>query len=910
MSKYIFVTGGVVSSLGKGITAASLGRLLRNRGLSVAIQKFDPYLNFDPGTMSPYQHGEVFVTDDGAETDLDLGHYERFTDVNLTKGSNVTTGKVYWSVISKERRGDYLGGTVQVIPHITNEIKERIQQVGKDSAPDVVITEIGGTVGDIESQPFLEAIRQLKIDLGRENVLYIHVTLVPYLSAAGEAKTKPTQHSVKELRSIGIQPDIVLCRTTHPLSQDMIDKIGLFCDIDKDAVIQVVDAETIYEVPLLLQKQRLDEMVVSKLKLDCKPEADMKDWTRMVGKIKNPSGKVTIGLVGKYVELQDAYLSVVEALGHAGIHHDHKVDIRWIHAADLEEEGYQKKLEDLDGILVPGGFGDRGIQGKINAVRYARELKIPFFGICLGMQLSVVEFARTVCGLAGANSSEFDADTKYPVIDLMPDQQDVEDKGGTMRLGSYPCQLVKRTLAHRAYGEDLVQERHRHRYEFNNSFKDYLTKAGLVISGTSPDGSLVEIVEYRDNPWFMACQFHPEFKSRPTKPHPLFRDFVGASIKYMQERIECEPVVIKRSADPNATLTCTLIDHRDEAGRDRYDHFVEQSEKGNFTQTFEWGKIKEKTGWQAIRLLIQEEGVDVGAISVLKRRIPKTGRCIFYAPRGPVAPINDFKVMSYLFDQIRQLAEKHNAIFLKIDPDVPKEEKSYIEFFRSQGFVPVGKDDGFEGTQPKFVFRLDIRPDIDELFANLHSKTRYNIRYARKKGVTVRHMNGKGELRDFYKILKETAERDGFLIRGYEYFSWIYDAMADSGKAVFYMAEYEGKPIAGTLATYCGDKCWYLYGASSNRHRKVMPNYLLQWTMIEEAKERGCAVYDFRGVSGDISEDNPLYGLYRFKKGFNGTFTEYMGEYDMDYSPGWAKAYRRFEPMYGKMIRRLSRAKK
>ncbi|QRN85010.1 CTP synthase [Clostridia bacterium] len=535
MSKYIFVTGGVVSSLGKGITAASLGRLLRNRGLTVAIQKFDPYLNFDPGTMSPYQHGEVFVTEDGAETDLDLGHYERFTDVNLTKSSNVTTGKVYWSVISKERRGDYLGGTVQVIPHITNEIKERVQRVEQESNPDVIITEIGGTVGDIESQPFLEAIRQLKIDLGSDRVLYIHVTLVPYLSAAGEAKTKPTQHSVKELRSIGIQPDMVLCRTTHPLSQEMIDKIGLFCNIETESVIQVVDADTIYEVPLLLQKQKLDEKVVRKLGLGGKPEADMKKWSELVERIKNPGDHVCIGLVGKYVELKDAYLSVVESLGHAGIFHNRKVDIRWINAVDMETEGYEKQLENLDGILVPGGFGDRGTEGKINAIRYAREQGIPFFGICLGMQMSVVEFARSVCGMDGAHSTEFDAKTKYPVIALLEEQKGIEDKGGTMRLGSYPCQLSKGTLAYQAYGEELVDERHRHRYEFNTQFLDELTEKGLVVSGKSPDGTLIEIVEYKESPWFLACQFHPEFKSRPTNPHPLFRDFVGASIQYRNE---------------------------------------------------------------------------------------------------------------------------------------------------------------------------------------------------------------------------------------------------------------------------------------------------------------------------------------------------------------------------------------
>ena len=533
MTKYIFVTGGVVSSLGKGIAAASLGRLLKNRGLTVVIQKFDPYLNVDPGTMSPYQHGEVFVTDDGAETDLDLGHYERFTDNNLSKSSNVTTGKVYWSVINKERRGDYLGGTVQVIPHITNEIKERIRRVESESHPDVVITEIGGTVGDIESLPFLEAIRQLKGDLGRNRVLYIHVTLVPYLSAAGEAKTKPTQHSVKELRSIGIQPDMVLCRSSQPLSEDMLDKIGLFCDIDKGSVISVVDADSIYRVPLNLQEQGVDRIVVDRLGLGevAAVRADMSEWKDMVRRFTQPTGRVTIGLIGKYVELQDAYLSIAEALNHGGVFHDARVEIQWIHSGELEQNGARDRLKELDGILVPGGFGDRGIEGKIEAIRVAREEGIPFLGICLGMQLAVVEFARHVAGLEGANSAEFDGLTPHPVIDLLPDQKEVEDKGGTMRLGAYPCVLDEDSWSRRAYGQTDISERHRHRYEFNNAYRQTLTDAGLRIAGTSPDGRLVEVVEVPGNAWFVAVQFHPEFKSRPTRPHPLFRDFVGAAIK-------------------------------------------------------------------------------------------------------------------------------------------------------------------------------------------------------------------------------------------------------------------------------------------------------------------------------------------------------------------------------------------
>jgi CTP synthase len=535
MAKFIFVTGGVVSSLGKGITAASLGRLLKNRGLKVTIQKFDPYINVDPGTMSPYQHGEVFVTDDGAETDLDLGHYERFIDINLSKNNNITTGKVYWSVISKERRGDYLGGTVQVIPHITNEIKERVFRAAEDTNADVVITEIGGTVGDIESLPFLEAIRQIKGDVGRENVMYIHVTLIPYLGKAGELKTKPTQHSVKELRSIGITPNVIVCRTEVPLSQEIKRKIALFCDTDVDAVIESRDAETLYDVPLMFQEEKLDEIVVRHLKLDA-PPADMTEWKELVHRVKNLQKRVKIALVGKYVALRDAYLSVAEALYHGGFANNANVDIEWVQAEDVTEDNVHQLLAGVDGILVPGGFGDRGIEGKITTVKYARENKIPFFGICLGMQVSVIEFARNMAGLDNANSTEINEFTKYPVIDLLPDQKHVEDKGGTMRLGLYPCRLEPDTLAFRAYGTDLVHERHRHRYEFNNEFREQLKEAGLVISGTSPDGRLVEIVEVADHPWFLATQFHPEFTSRPNRPQPLFRDFIAAALAYQAAR--------------------------------------------------------------------------------------------------------------------------------------------------------------------------------------------------------------------------------------------------------------------------------------------------------------------------------------------------------------------------------------
>lgn len=537
MAKFVFVTGGVVSSLGKGITAASLGRLLKSRGCSVAIQKLDPYINIDPGTMSPYQHGEVFVTEDGAETDLDLGHYERFIDINISKSCNVTTGGIYWSVISKERRGDYLGGTVQVIPHITNEIKERVLRVEEESGAEVVIAEIGGTVGDIESQPFLEAIRQLKGDLGRGNVVYIHVTLVPYIRAANELKTKPTQHSVKELRGIGIQPDVIVCRTEKPLSKDMEEKLALFCDIDKDAVIQALDAASIYEVPLALEEEGLAEIVIEKLGLSCGPP-NLTEWRDMVSRMKNLSRHVTIGLVGKYVSLPDAYLSVVEALRHAGFFHGATVDIRWINSEEVERANVDDFLQDVDGILVPGGFGDRGIEGKIEAIRYAREGRIPFLGLCLGMQLAVVEYSRNVMGWHGANSTEFNPATPYPVIDLLPEQKELDQMGGTMRLGRYSCKLLPGTLAHKAYQQEIIEERHRHRYELNNAFRQALAAKGMIFSGTRPDGYLVEIIELSGHPSFVATQFHPEFKSRPNRPHPLFRNFIEAALQFGEGKTE------------------------------------------------------------------------------------------------------------------------------------------------------------------------------------------------------------------------------------------------------------------------------------------------------------------------------------------------------------------------------------
>ena len=535
-TKYIFVTGGVVSSLGKGITAASLGRLLKSRGYRVTIQKFDPYINIDPGTMSPYQHGEVFVTDDGAETDLDLGHYERFIDINLSKNSNTTTGKIYQSVINKERRGDYLGGTVQVIPHITNEIKERVFRVGQQDNADFVITEIGGTVGDIESLPFLEAIRQVKKDVGKNDVLYIHVTLVPYISAAGELKTKPTQHSVKELRSIGISPDIIVCRSEKPISKEMREKMAMFCDVDPDAVIQNLTARSIYEVPMLMEEQGLDTIVLRKLEMEDKPK-DMQGWHDMVARIlKKYDKKVTIAVVGKYVALQDAYISITESLRHAAVANEAELDIHWVNAEEIEADDtdMDKIMAGVDGILVPGGFGNRGIEGKIKAIQYAREHKIPFFGICLGMQCAVIEFARHVCGMADANSSEFNPNSTHPVIDLMPEQLDVEDLGGTMRLGLYPCKVYPDTLTSKAYNAELICERHRHRYEFNNAFREEIVGKGLVLGGTLPNGRLVEIVELpeSEHPWFLGAQFHPEFKSRPTNPHPLFREFVGAAVKH------------------------------------------------------------------------------------------------------------------------------------------------------------------------------------------------------------------------------------------------------------------------------------------------------------------------------------------------------------------------------------------
>jgi CTP synthase len=530
LTKHIFVTGGVTSSLGKGITAASLGTLLKSRGLKVTIQKMDPYINIDPGTMSPFQHGEVFVTDDGSETDLDLGHYERFIDESLNKYSNITAGTVYASVIKKERRGEYLGRTVQVIPHITNEIKERILALTESGRPDVAITEIGGTVGDIEGLPFLEAIRQFRKDIGRQNVLYIHVTLLPFLSAAQELKTKPTQHSVSSLRSIGIQPDILVCRSERKMSSEIKDKLALFCDVEPDAVIAALDASVIYDVPLQLHKERLDSIVIEMLGIPC-GEAKLNEWKKLVKRIKNIDKKVRIAIVGKYVVLPDAYLSVVEALKHAGYANDYDVEIEWVDAENLTPKEVEKRLAGMDGILIPGGFGVRGIEGKIRAAKFARTNKIPFLGICLGLQCAVVEFARNVAGLKNANSTEFDEKTKFPVIDIMSQQKEITDKGGTMRLGSYTCTLKDGTKAKNAYGKQVIQERHRHRYEVNNNHRDLLEKKGLVFSGTFKEQNLVEIIELKEHPWFVATQYHPEFKSRPTKPHPLFLGFVGAAIK-------------------------------------------------------------------------------------------------------------------------------------------------------------------------------------------------------------------------------------------------------------------------------------------------------------------------------------------------------------------------------------------
>ncbi len=528
MTKYIFCTGGVVSSVGKGVTAASIGRILKSRGIRVSIQKLDPYLNVDPGTMSPYQHGEVFVLEDGAETDLDLGHYERFIDENLTRASNVTSGQVYAEVIAKERRGDYLGGTIQVIPHVTNEMKRRIGLVSRESGAEVVIVEVGGTVGDIEGLPFLEAIRQMRVDVGRENTVYIHLTLLPYISSTGELKTKPTQHSVRELRGIGIQPDIIVARSDHPVDDAVRDKIALFCDVEKRAVIPLVTTPIIYEVPLVLEEAGLGDYLVERLGLEHAHPPDLECWRAVVEDIRRPKEPVCIGLVGKYVELHDAYLSVREALHHAGLRHNAAVQIKWIDSEDIERHG-TAPLQEVDGIIVPGGFGYRGIEGKIATARFARENRVPYLGLCLGLQVMIIELARHIVGNDEPNSTEFDLTTRYPVIDLMPDQRDLAEMGGTMRLGSYECHLVPGTKAAQAYGRKIVHERHRHRWEVNNAFRKMLSEGGMIFSGLSPDGRLVEIGELADHPFMLGCQFHPEFKSRPTRPHPLFQAFIGAA---------------------------------------------------------------------------------------------------------------------------------------------------------------------------------------------------------------------------------------------------------------------------------------------------------------------------------------------------------------------------------------------
>lgn len=534
MTKYIFVTGGVVSGLGKGITAASLGRLLKARGLKVASQKLDPYINVDPGTMSPYQHGEVYVTEDGTETDLDLGHYERFIDENLDKYSNLTTGKVYWNVLNKERQGKYLGSTVQVIPHITNEIKEFVYNVGKSSNADVVITEIGGTTGDIESQPFLEAIRQISLEVGKENSIFIHVTLVPFIKGSNEHKSKPTQHSVKELRGMGINPDIIVLRCDEPLEKSIFQKIALFCNVKLENVIENITLPNLYEAPIMLEQSNFSKVVCDELNLKT-PEPDLKEWQEMVEKIKMRPFAINIGLVGKYVSLHDAYLSVVEALNHAGYYHNSHVEIHWIDSEMINEVNYQEKLKDLDGIIIPGGFGDRGIEGMILACKYARENNLPYFGICLGMQITVIEYARNVLGLNEADSREFNENAKDKVIDYMPGQNDDIDKGGTLRLGAYPCILKENSMIKKYYGINNISERHRHRYEFNNDYRDLFEKNGLVLSGISPDGRLVETVELSDKPFFIGVQFHPEFKSRPNRAHPLFVGFIEAALKYSME---------------------------------------------------------------------------------------------------------------------------------------------------------------------------------------------------------------------------------------------------------------------------------------------------------------------------------------------------------------------------------------
>ena len=529
MAKFVFITGGVVSSIGKGIVAASLGRLLKSRNYSVSILKLDPYINVDPGTMSPFQHGEVFVTDDGAETDLDLGHYERFTDTSMSRLNSVTTGSIYQAVINKERRGDYEGGTVQVIPHITNEIKARIHRVADNTGSDIVLTEIGGTVGDIESLPFMEAIRQFRKDVGRSNVVYMHVTLIPWITAAGEMKTKPTQHSVKELRSIGIQPDVLVCRSDRPLFSGIKEKIAEFCDVEVDSVVTSLDANTIYEVPLILEQEGLAQRTLDLLQLEQR-QPDLQDWRNLAIKLNSTRTKIEVAIVGKYIQLSDAYLSVVEALGHGAIAADCEIDLRWISAEDIETHGAEKYLRDVCGLIVPGGFGIRGVDGKVAAIEYARMTNLPFLGLCLGMQCCAIEWARNVAKLPDANSAEFDPETANPVINILPEQQDVIDLGGTMRLGTYPCRLKPETLAHSLYDNEVIYERHRHRYEFNNTYRNLLLETGYEISGTSPDGRLVEIIEMPNHPFFIATQFHPEFRSRPNKPHPLFLGLVRAAL--------------------------------------------------------------------------------------------------------------------------------------------------------------------------------------------------------------------------------------------------------------------------------------------------------------------------------------------------------------------------------------------
>jgi CTP synthase len=552
VAKYIFVTGGVVSSVGKGITVAALGRILKSRNISVSVQKLDPYLNVDPGTMSPYQHGEVFVTEDGAETDLDLGHYERFIDINLTTASSVTSGQIYSSVIANERRGDFLGGTIQVIPHVTNELKSRIHLVAKQSEADVVIVEVGGTVGDIEGLPFLEAIRQMRNDVGRENTFYIHVTLLPYLSSTGEIKTKPTQHSVNELRRIGIQPDVIACRSDYPVSDEFKAKISLFCDVDKRAVIPLLTASTIYETPLILEEEGLGDFIIDRMSIT-QTGHDLSEWQKMVDKIKAPKETIKIALVGKYVELPDAYISVREALRHAALDHNRNVEIIWVSSGELEHGDIEQTLRFASGIVVPGGFGDRGIEGKIMAAKYARENKIPYLGLCLGMHVLVIDLARHVLNFDEANSTEFDQHCDYPVIDLLPEQRDVDEMGGTMRLGLYPCKVVENTHARKAYGVELVHERHRHRFEFNNDFREQLEQVGFVASGISPDGRLVEIGEIKDHPWMVGVQFHPEFLSRPGRPHPLFRDFIGVAQTVLRKG-DPLPLPLTNNVDKNKSL--------------------------------------------------------------------------------------------------------------------------------------------------------------------------------------------------------------------------------------------------------------------------------------------------------------------------------------------------------------------